>query len=47
MEKLHQDPMLHLGVKGVDDDDEEEEGGGSMFLWNAEDLIHSVMFQCN
>jgi hypothetical protein len=22
MEKLHQDPMLHLGVKGLDDDDE-------------------------
>jgi hypothetical protein len=40
--------MLHLGVKGVDDDDDDdEEGGGSTFLWNAEDLIHSVMFQCN
>jgi hypothetical protein len=25
MEKLRQGPMLHLGVKGVDDDDDDDD----------------------
>jgi hypothetical protein len=25
MEKLHQGPMLHLGVKGLDDDDDDDD----------------------
>jgi hypothetical protein len=26
MEKLRQGPMLHLGVKGLDDDDDDDDG---------------------
>jgi hypothetical protein len=28
MEKLRQGPMLHLGVKGLDDDDDDDDDDG-------------------
>ena len=37
MEKLRQSPMLHLGVKGVDDDDDDDDDAEQP--WGSSSLI--------
>ena len=32
MEKLREDPMLHVGVKGLDDDDDDDECARRRFV---------------
>ena len=34
MEKLRQGPMLHLGVKGLDDDDDDDDDSAYSVLFN-------------
>jgi hypothetical protein len=39
MEKLRQSPVLHLGVKGVDDDDGDDGGGDDLNVFITQNCI--------